>query len=104
MIWAIACPAASGMTYYATKMLGDPTAYSGDPVLAFVIAGLMWLPLIGAFMITASSFPRTGSLYVPVSRTVHPILGYLPFRYFIIGGGAVSGTTLRRISKNSRSS
>ena len=104
MIWAIACPAASGMTYYAAKMLGDPTAYSGDPVLAFVIAGLMWLPLIGAFMITASSFPRTGSLYVPVSRTVHPILGYLPFRYFIIGGGAVSGTTLRRISKNSRSS
>jgi amino acid transporter len=96
MIWAIACPAASGMTYYAAKMLGDPSAYGGDPVLAFVIAGLTWLPLIGAFMIIASSFPRTGSLYVFVSRTVHPILGYIPFWYFIIGGGAamVSGFIL----------
>lgn len=47
-------------------------------------------------MIIASSFPRTGSLYVLVSRTVHPILGYLPFWYFIIGGGAatVSGFIL----------
>jgi len=55
MIWAIACPAASGMTYYAVKMLGDPSAYGGDEVLAFFFAGLMWLPLIVAFTIISSS-------------------------------------------------
>jgi amino acid transporter len=96
MIWAIACPAASGMTYYAVKMLGDPSAYGGDEVLAFFFAGLMWLPLIVAFTIISSSFPRSSSLYVFVSRTLHPILGYIPFWYWIIGGGAamVSGFIL----------
>ena len=96
MIWAIATPAASGMTYYAVKMLGDPSAYGGDEVLAFFLAGLMWLPLIVAFTIISSSFPRSSSLYVFVSRTLHPILGYIPFWYWIIGGGAamVSGFML----------
>jgi amino acid transporter len=96
MIWAIACPAASGMTYYAVKMLGDPSAYGGNEVLAFFLAGLMWLPLIVAFTIISSSFPRSSSLYVFVSRTLHPVLGYIPFWYWIIGGGAamVSGFIL----------
>jgi amino acid transporter len=77
-------------------MLGDPSAYGGDEVLAFFFAGLMWLPLIVAFTIISSSFPRSSSLYVFVSRTLHPILGYIPFWYWIIGGGAamVSGFIL----------
>lgn len=96
MIWTIACPAASGMTYYAVKMLGDPSAYGGNEVLAFFLAGILWLPLIVAFAIISSSFPRSSSLYVFVSRVVHPIFGYLPFWYWIIGGGAamVSGFIL----------
>jgi len=88
MIWSIACPAASGMTYYAVKMLGDSSAYGGNEVLAFFFAGLMWLPLIMSFAIISSSFPRSGSLYVFVSRVLHPVIGYLPFWYWIIGGGA----------------
>ncbi|MGC8975587.1 MAG: APC family permease [Thermoprotei archaeon] len=96
MIWAIACPAASGMTYYAVKMLGDSSAYGGNEVLAFFLAGLMWLPLIVSFAIISSSFPRSSSLYVFVSRVIHPIIGYLPFWYWIVGGGAamVSGFIL----------
>lgn len=96
MIWALACPAASGMTYYAVKMLGDPTAYGGNEVLAFFLAGLMWLPLIVSFAMIASSFPRSSSLYVFVSRVIHPIVGYIPFWYWIVGGGAamVSGFIL----------
>jgi len=95
-LWAIACPAASGMTYYAVKMLGDPTAYGGNEVLAFFLAGLMWLPIVVSFAIITSSFPRSSSLYVFVSRVVHPVLGYIPFWYWIIGGGAamVSGFIL----------
>ncbi|MEM1549777.1 MAG: APC family permease [Candidatus Methanomethylicia archaeon] len=96
MIWSIACPAASGMTYYAAKMLGDPSAYGGNVAFAFFLAGLMWLPLIVAFAMISSSFPRASSLYVFVSRTIHPVLGYIPFWYWIIGGGAamVSGFIL----------
>ena len=96
MIWALACPAASGMTYYAVKMLGDPTAYGGNEVLAFILAGLMFLPLVIAFAMITSSFPRSSSLYVFVSRVIHPIIGYLPFWYWIIGGGAamISGFIL----------
>ena len=56
MLWALATPATSGMTYYATKMLGDPTAYGGDPVMAFLIAGLLFLPPMLAFMVITTSF------------------------------------------------
>ena len=84
LIWSMAGPAASGMTYYAVKMLGDPTAYGGNEVLAFFLAGLMFLPVVIAAMAIASSFPRSSSLYVFVSRVVHPILGYIPFWYYIV--------------------
>lgn len=87
-IWALATPAASGMTYYAVKILGDPSCYGGNVALAFFIAGLMFLPLVIGFALIVASFPRSGSLYVFVSRTIHPVLGFLPFWYFIIGGGA----------------
>lgn len=87
-IWALATPAASGMTYYTVKILGDPSAYGGNIALAFLIAGLMFLPLTIAFMQIAASFPRSSSLYVVTSRTLHPVLGLLPFWYFIIGGGS----------------
>ncbi|MEM0010913.1 MAG: APC family permease [Candidatus Bathyarchaeia archaeon] len=87
-IWALATPAASGMTYYAVKILGNPSAYGGSIALSFFIAGLMFFPLMIAFMIIAASFPRSSSLYVLVSRTLHPVFGFLPFWYFIVGGGA----------------
>ncbi len=93
-IWALATPAGSGITYYAVRMLGDPSSYGGSPVLAFFIAGLVFLPLVLAFILIASSFPRSASLYVFTSRILHPILGYLPFWYFIIGGGAAMASGL----------
>ncbi len=93
-LWSLAAPAASGMTYYAVKMLGDPSYYGGSPILAFFIAGLMFLPLVIAFALIASSFPRSTSLYVFTSRVLHPLLGYLPFWYYIIGGGSAMASGL----------
>ncbi len=93
-IWVLATPAASGMTYYAVRVLGDPSCYGGNLVLAFFLAGLLFLPLMLACMLIATSFPRSSSLYVFVSRVVHPVLGYLPFWYYIIGGGAAMASGL----------
>ena len=84
LIWSLAGPAASGMTYYAVKMLGDPSAYGGNEVLAFLLAGIMFLPIMIAAMTVASSFPRSSSMYVFVSRVVHPIVGYIPFWYYVV--------------------
>ncbi|MEM1619384.1 MAG: APC family permease [Fervidicoccaceae archaeon] len=87
-LWVLATPAASGITYYSVKILGDPSCYGGSIVLSFALAGLMFLPLVVAFALIAASFPRSSSLYVFVSRAIHPVLGFLPFWYFVIGGGA----------------
>ncbi|ADV64857.1 APC family permease [Desulfurococcus mucosus] len=86
-LWSIATPAASGMTYYAVKALGYPDTYGGNIALAFIVAGIIFLPLTIAFYLIVASFPRSNSMYVVVSRTLHPVLGYLPFWYYIVGGG-----------------
>ncbi|NAZ27367.1 MAG: amino acid permease, partial [Thermogladius sp.] len=86
-LWSIACPAASGMTFYAVKMLGYPDTYGGNIALAFFLAGLIFLPLTIAFYYIVASFPRSSSMYVVVSRTLHSVLGYIPFWYYIVGGG-----------------
>jgi amino acid transporter len=38
--------------------------------------------------ILSASFPRSGSLYVVISRVLHPILGFIPKWSYVIGGGA----------------
>ena len=86
-LWSIATPAASGMTYYAVKAIGYPDTYGGSILLAFFVAGLIFLPLTIAFYYIVASFPRSSSMYVVVSRTLHSVLGYIPFWYYIIGGG-----------------
>jgi amino acid transporter len=85
-IWALSAATGSGITYYAVKMLG--AAPGGNTTLAFILAGIMYIPLIIAIAIVGASFPRAGSLYVLISRVVHPVLGFLAnWMWVIIGGG-----------------
>ncbi|MEM1533031.1 MAG: APC family permease [Desulfurococcaceae archaeon] len=94
-IWALAVPAASGMTYYAVKVVGYPDIYGANIPLAFLLAGLFFLPIVIAFALITTSFPRANSLYVFTSRVLHPILGYIPFWYFVAAGcGIASGFLL----------
>ncbi|MEZ0394106.1 MAG: hypothetical protein ABWK00_03570 [Desulfurococcaceae archaeon] len=46
MLWALSASAGSGLTYYAVTILGDLSCYGGSLVLAFFLAGLLFLPLV----------------------------------------------------------
>ena len=89
LLITIAGPAASGMTYYSVKV---PGVYpGGNMVLAFFLGGLVWLLPALLFAVLASSFPRSGSLYVAISRSTHPILGFLPMWLYVISCGLTVG-------------
>jgi amino acid transporter len=89
LLITIAGPAASGMTYYAVK---QPGIYpGGNMVLAFFLGGLLWLLPVLLIAIFASSFPRSGSMYVAISRATHPILGFIPNWLWIISVGLSVG-------------
>lgn len=85
LLFTIAGPAAGGMTYYTVKM---PGTYPGaHMVWAFIIGFLVWLPPVLCIAAFASSFPRSGALYVVTSRVLHPMFGFIPNWIYVIGGG-----------------
>jgi len=76
LLITIAGPAASGMTYYSVRIPGE---YPGTNMpLSFLLGGLLWLAPVILIAVFASSFPRSGSMYVGISRSTHPILGFIP--------------------------
>jgi len=86
LLWVIAGPAASGMTYYTVKF---PGLYpGGDITFAFFLGGLMWTPIALLLAAFASSFPRTGAPYLVISRATHVTLGFIPIWLYAIGGGS----------------
>jgi amino acid transporter len=85
LLFTIAGPAAGGMTYYAVK---QPGLFPGaNMVLAFIIGFLVWVPPVLVIAAFASSFPRSGALYVVTSRVLHPMFGFIPNWVYVIGGG-----------------
>ena len=85
LLFTTAGPAAGGMTYYTVKM---PGLYPGaSMVLGFIIGFLVWLPAVLCIAAFASSFPRSGALYVVTSRVLHPMFGFIPNWMYVIGGG-----------------
>ncbi len=85
LLITIAGPAASGMTYYAVK---QPGLYpGGNMVLAFLLGGLLWFLPVFLIAVYASSFPRSGAMYVVISRATHPLLGFLPNWLWIVSVG-----------------
>jgi amino acid transporter len=85
LLFTIAGPAAGGMTYYAVKM---PGLYPGaNMVWAFIIGFFIWLPPVLCIAAFASSFPRSGALYVVTSRVLHPMFGFIPNWIYVIAGG-----------------
>jgi amino acid transporter len=89
LLITIAGPAASGMTYYSVRIPGQYPG--GNTVLAFFLGGLIWALPVLLIAVYASSFPRSGAMYVVISRAVHPIVGFLPNWLWVISSGFTAG-------------
>lgn len=82
-IMLIATPAASGILYYSVS---TASSYPGASVpLAFLIGMIMFLPVCALIAITSAIMPRSGSLYVLISRLVDPTISYLSSFLFFLG-------------------
>jgi len=85
LLITIAGPAASGMTYYTVRIPGFYPG--GNMTLAFLLGGIMWAFPVILIAIYASSFPRSGAMYVVISRAVHPIVGFIPNWLWVVSSG-----------------
>ena len=90
-LWVIANPLASGLLYYSVSVTGSPGFYGGVVPYAFLLAGLMFIPIALLFMITASSLPRSASPYILVSRAFGALPGFLSIAlYLFLSGGLLT--------------
>lgn len=61
----------------ATYALVFATIPGADPLLSFVICWLLSLALLMVYVFFTATMPRSGAEYVFISRTLHPVLGWL---------------------------
>ncbi len=88
-IFVVAGPAASGVTFYSVSTAAD---FPGASLpLAFLIGLLVFLPITLLVAITSATMPRSGGLYIAVSRVLGPTMGYLSAWLLFIGYGIASG-------------
>lgn len=89
VIVCIAGPAASGITFFAVNTQAENPG--GSIGLAFAIGLLIFLPLMITVAIMSAAMPRSGSLYVAVSRILDPSVGYLSAWLLVFGYGIAIG-------------
>ena len=82
-ILVVSTPAGSGILYYSVS---TASSYPGGNVgVSFLIGMALFLPVIFLAALSSYMIPRSGSLYVLVSRSVNPALGFLASALFFIG-------------------
>jgi amino acid transporter len=82
-------------------VLQGANLYPGANVpLAYVLIGLMTIPLSFVIAHIAGDLPRSSSLYVFVSRTVNPLIGFLGGWGLILSSAFVIGTLSRSFAVN----
>lgn len=88
-IWAIAAPAASGINFYSVRMA---YTYPGsNAALSFLVASSILLPVVITLGILSATMPRAGGMYIHVSRTLGPAIGFYAAWAMIIGYGIAVG-------------
>jgi APA family basic amino acid/polyamine antiporter len=88
-VFVVAGPAASGVTFYSVSTAAD---YPGASLpLAFLIGLCIFMPITLLVAITSATMPRSGGLYIAVSRVMGPTIGYLSAWLLFIGYGISSG-------------
>ncbi len=88
-IFVVAGPAASGVMFYSVSTAAD---FPGASLpLAFLIGLIIFLPITLLVAISSATMPRSGGLYIAVSRVLGPTLGYLSSWLLFVGYGISSG-------------
>lgn len=89
VIWSIAAPTASGLLYYQVTTAGE---YPGaSPLLSFLIGGIILLPLVLTVAAMMRIMPRSGGMYVAISRLVDPSVGYVTGAVYAVNQGLSAG-------------
>jgi len=79
----ISAPAGSGILYYSVSTASE---YPGANVaLSFLIGMFVILPVIFLAAISSNVIPKSGSLYVFISRIVSPGIGFVTASLFFLG-------------------
>ena len=88
-IFVVAGPAASGVMFYSVSTAAD---FPGANLpLAFLLGLLIFLPIMLLVAMNSATMPRSGGLYIAVSRVMGPTLGFLCAWLLFIGYGISSG-------------
>jgi len=88
-VWAFGVAAVSGITFYSVRL---PWRFPGaDPVLSFFIVSALLFPIALTLSLLMSTMPRSGGLYVAVSRILGPEIGFLTLWTMAIGWGLLIG-------------
>jgi len=88
-MWAFGAAAVSGITFYSIRM-----TYSfpgADPTLSFFMASALLFPSAIVLAMTTGAMPRSGGLYVAISRVLGPEIGFLSLWSIVVGYGILLG-------------
>ncbi len=79
----------AGILYFAVKA---PVDFPGASIPgAYLIAALLEIPFVACMGLMVTSLPRSGGLYVPISRVLNPTIGFVGGWAFFICLGLVIG-------------
>lgn len=82
-ILVISAPAGSGILYYSVS---TASSYPGGNIgISFLIGMFIILPIIYLAAISSYMIPRSGSLYVLISRVINPSIGFIASILFFLG-------------------
>ena len=82
-VWAFGAAAVSGITFYAVRL---PYSYPGaDTTLSFFVVSALLFPIALTLSLLMASMPRSGGLYVAVSRILGSEIGFVVLWSMIIG-------------------
>jgi len=88
-MWAFGVAAVSGITFYSCRL---PYRFpGGDPTLSFFITSALLFPSAIVLAMTTGAMPRSGGLYVAISRVLGPELGFLSLWSIVVGWGILLG-------------
>jgi len=59
--------------------------------IAYLIVGIILIPFVITIGYMLTALPRTGGLYVMISRTLHPTVGYMVAWMFYVAMGLIAG-------------